>query len=156
MENYMKLEISALGENEGFARNAVAAFALCLNPSLGELSDVKTAVSEAVTNSIVHAYGGGDATARIWIECRAEPVKAGGVLHITITDSGCGIEDVERAMQPFFTTLENEERSGMGFTIMQTFMDGFSLTSERGRGTTVTMSRTIEGAPQTEKERMDA
>ena len=157
MENYMRLEIAALGENESFARNAVAAFALCLSPSLSELSDIKTAVSEAVTNSIVHAYGGDDAKGKIWIECRAETMEAGGVLHITITDNGCGIEDVERAMQPFFTTLENEERSGMGFTIMQTFMDGFSLTSERGRGTTVTMSRSIEGSSlQPEKERMDA
>ena len=159
MENYMRLELAALGENEGFARNAVAAFALCLNPSLGELSDVKTAVSEAVTNSIVHAYGGGDAAARIWIECRAERNIAGGVLHITVTDGGCGIEDVEKALQPFYTTLENEERSGMGFTIMQTFMDGFSLNSGKGRGTSVSMFRNIGGEgtlPQTAKERMDA
>ena len=159
MENYMRLELAALGENEGFARNAVAAFALCLNPSLGELSDVKTAVSEAVTNSIVHAYGGGDASARIWIECRAERNAAGGVLHITVTDGGCGIEDVEKALQPFYTTLENEERSGMGFTIMQTFMDGFSLNSGKGRGTSVSMFRNIGGdgaLPQTAKERMDA
>ena len=76
MENYMRLEIAALGENEGFARNAVAAFALCLNPSLGELSDIKTAVSEAVTNSIVHAYGGERDGARIWIECRAQKEEA--------------------------------------------------------------------------------
>lgn len=159
MENYMRLELAALGENEGFARNAVAAFALCLNPSLGELSDVKTAVSEAVTNSIVHAYGGGDASARIWIECRAERNAVGGVLHITVTDGGCGIEDVEKALQPFYTTLENEERSGMGFTIMQTFMDGFSLNSGKGRGTSVSMFRNIGGdgaLPQTAKERMDA
>ena len=158
MENYMKLEIAALGQNESFARNAVAAFALCLNPSLGELSDIKTAVSEAVTNCIVHAYGGDRQEGKIWVECRTEDSATGGVLHIKITDGGCGIEDVEKALQPFFTTLENEERSGMGFTIMQTFMDGFSLTSERGKGTTVSMFRTIEGedATQTEKERMDA
>ena len=159
MENYMKLEIAALGQNESFARNAVAAFALCLNPSLGELSDIKTAVSEAVTNSIVHAYGGGSKEGKIWIECRAEEKNVGGVLHITIKDSGCGIEDVEKAMQPFYTTLENEERSGMGFTIMQSFMDGFSVTSDQGQGTTVSMSRAIEGdalSPQTAKERMDA
>ena len=158
MENYMKLEIAALGENESFARNGVAAFALCLNPSLGELSDIKTAVSEAVTNSIVHAYGGDNAQGRIWIECRAEMFERGGILHITIKDSGCGIEDVEKALQPFFTTLENEERSGMGFTIMQSFMDGFSLRSDLGQGTTVSMFRTIvgEASPQTVKEGMDA
>ena len=158
MENYMKLEIAALGQNEGFARNAVAAFALCLRPTLAELSDIKTAVSEAVTNSIVHAYHGGKTEGKIWIECRAEQNVTGGILHITIKDGGCGIEDVEKALQPFFTTLENDERSGMGFTIMQSFMDGFSLTSERGKGTTVTMSRTIAGEiePQAEKERLDA
>lgn len=159
MENYMKLEIAALGQNEGFARNAVAAFALCLQPTLAELSDIKTAVSEAVTNSIVHAYNGGKTEGKIWIECRAEENATGGVLHITIKDDGCGIADVEKALQPFFTTLENEERSGMGFTIMQSFMDGFSLCSERGKGTTVSMFRTITGealTPQTEKERMNA
>ena len=159
MENYMKLEIAALGQNEGFARNAVAAFALCLQPTLAELSDIKTAVSEAVTNSIVHAYNGGKTEGKIWIECRAEENATGGVLHITIKDDGCGIADVEKALQPFFTTLENEERSGMGFTIMQSFMDGFSLCSEKGKGTTVSMFRTITGealTPQTEKERMDA
>ncbi len=158
MENYMKLEIAALGVNEGFARNAVAAFALCLQPTLAELSDIKTAVSEAVTNSIVHAYNGGKTEGKIWIECRAEQNIAGGVLHITIKDDGCGIADVEKALQPFFTTLENEERSGMGFTIMQSFMDGFSLCSEKGKGTAVSMFRTITGedSPQLEKGRMDA
>ena len=154
MDNYMKLEIAALGENESFARNSVAAFALCLNPSLGELSDIKTAVSEAVTNSIVHAYGGEKDGARIWIECRAQAVDKGGVLHITVTDGGCGIEDVEQALQPFYTTLEQDERSGMGFTIMQTFMDGFSLESEKGRGTKVCMFRKLGKAA--EGERMNA
>lgn len=145
MENYMKLEIAARSENEGFARSAVAAFALCLGPSLIELSDIKTAVSEAVTNSIVHGYtkkqrGG------IWIECKAEKAENtdnGGLLHIKITDCGCGIEDVERALQPFYTTLAEEERSGMGFTIMQTFCDEFFLESEKGKGTTVRMTKRI-------------
>ena len=143
MENYMKLEIAALGQNESFARNAVAAFALCLNPSLGELSDIKTAVSEAVTNCIVHAYGGDRQEGKIWVECRTEHSATGGVLHIKITDGGCGIEDVEKALQPFFTTLENEERSGMGFTIMQTFTDDFSLKSEKGVGTVVELSKKV-------------
>ena len=160
MENYMRLEIAALGENESFARNAVAAFALCLNPSISELSDIKTAVSEAVTNSIVHAYRGGGEKEKIWIECRVETDGENRGLHITVTDGGCGIEDMEKALQPFYTTLENEERSGMGFTIMQTFMDGFSLDSGRGKGTKVSMFRRIGGfAPLSSppaKERVDA
>lgn len=140
MENYMKLEIAAQSVNEGFARSAVAAFALPLNPSLSDLSDIKTAVSEAVTNAIVHAYAGGDAGDRILIECKTESKDGfGGILHIKITDYGCGIEDVERALIPFYTTLENEERSGMGFTIMQTFTDDFSVISEKGKGTVVTL-----------------
>ena len=156
MENYMKLTLAALGENEGFARNAVAAFALCLNPSLSELSDIKTAVSEAVTNCIVHAYKG-QGNGSIGIECRIEPTAEGGILHITVTDDGCGIEDVEKAVQPFYTTLDEAERSGMGFTIMQTFMDGFSLDSGKGSGTRVSMFRRIGTAQQnTGKERVDA
>lgn len=143
MKNYMKLEIAAIGENESFARSAVAAFALCLNPSLAELSDIKTAVSEAVTNAVVHAYRKGKGEGTLWIECGADGDEDGGVLHITVTDGGCGIEDVERALLPFYTTLENDERSGMGFTIMQTFMDEFSLESEREKGTKVRMSRYI-------------
>ena len=150
MKNYMKLEIAAIGENEGFARSAVAAFALSLNPSLTELSDIKTAVSEAVTNCIVHAYGGSSPQKRILIECEIgdKNFKENyGVLHIKITDYGCGIEDVEQALLPFFTTLENDERSGMGFTIMQTFMSDFSVKSEKGSGTEVSMTKVI-GAPE--------
>ncbi|MBQ9730361.1 MAG: anti-sigma F factor [Clostridia bacterium] len=140
MENYMKLSLLAIGENECFARNAVAAFALYLNPTLEELSDVKTAVSEAVTNCIVHAYEK-DGQGEIVIECRANETSR--ELHITITDHGRGIEDVEKAVLPFFTTLEGEERSGMGFTIMQTFMSEFSLKSGRGEGTVVEMCKKI-------------
>ena len=155
MNNYMKLEIAAIGENESFARSAVAAFALALNPSLTELSDIKTAVSEAVTNCIVHAYKNGGAENKIFIECRTEtqiPVlktngketgETYGELHIEITDQGCGIEDVEKALLPFYTTLESDERSGMGFTIMQTFMSDFSIQSERGKGTKIRMSKKI-------------
>ena len=150
MENYMKLEIAAVGKNESFARSTVAAFALPLNPSLSELSDIKTAVSEAVTNCIVHAYAkknGGEENAedKILIECAIEcnDGEDGGVLHIDITDYGCGIGNVEQAMQPFFTTLSDDERSGMGFTIMQTFMTEFSVTSEEGKGTKVRMSKKI-------------
>lgn len=150
MDNYMRLEIAAKGENESFARSAVAAFALPLSPTLSELSDIKTAVSEAVTNSVVHAYTQGETDRKIVIECRI----CSGELHIEITDYGCGIEDVERAQIPFYTTLSGEERSGMGFTIMQTFMDGFSLQSTRGKGTRVAMVKRI-GADRT-RERVDA
>ncbi len=133
--NEMELRFLSRSENEPFARNAVAAFALPLNPSISELSDVKTAVSEAVTNCIVHAYAGEEGW--ITVKCRTEANR----LHIEISDSGRGIEDVERAQQPFFTTLADEERSGMGFTIMQTFMSDFSVCSHRGEGTCVRMSK---------------
>lgn len=135
MNNTMKLEFPAISENEPFARGAVAAFCLRLNPTLDELSDVKTAVSEAVTNCIVHAYEDGEGVVRI--ECRAE----GDTVHIRISDEGKGIGDVARAIEPFYTTSEGEERSGMGFTIMQTFMSAFCLESMPGKGTVVTMSK---------------
>jgi stage II sporulation protein AB (anti-sigma F factor) len=157
MDNYMKLEIAAISENESFARSAVAAFALSLNPTLGELSDIKTAVSEAVTNCIVHGYVGGNPEKRVYIECTAVKNVGGGELHIQITDCGCGIDDVERALTPFYTTLEREERSGMGFTIMQTFMTGFFVKSEKGKGTQVSMSKKIGVAENGEiRERVNA
>ena len=156
MENYMKLEISAIGENESFARSAVAAFALPLNPTLSELSDIKTAVSEAVTNCVVHAYPRSATHNTILIECFAKTTENGGELHITVTDDGCGIADTVQAVTPFFSTVSNGERSGMGFTIMQTFMDEFSLESEQGRGTTVRMKKIFTAATQTAKEIMNA
>ena len=143
MKNYMKLEIAALSENESFARSAVAAFALTLNPSFSELSDIKTAVSEAVTNCIVHAYTDRNEKDKIVIDCFTENTENGGVLHIGVEDFGKGIEDVEQALSPFFTTLENEERSGMGFTIMQTFMTEFSVKSEPKKGTRIEMKKKI-------------
>ena len=146
MTNYMKLEIAAHSINEAFARSAVAAFALTLGPSLSELSDIKTAVSEAVTNSIVHAYNKKQTSGRICIECETttENVSdANGILHIKITDYGCGIADVEKALLPFYTTLADDERSGMGFTIMQTFMTDFSVRSKPGEGTIVYMNKKI-------------
>lgn len=133
--NEMSLKFLSKSENEVFARNAVAAFVLPMNPTLDELSDVKTAVSEAVTNCIVHAYRG--KSGWITLTCRSDK----NCLHIEISDDGAGIEDVDRALEPFFTTLESEERSGMGFTIMQSFMDEFSVTSAAGKGTKVTMCK---------------
>ncbi len=158
MNNYMKLELAAKSVNEGFARSAVAAFALSLNPTLADLSDIKTAVSEAVTNCIVHAYRG-KAENKILIECIAQEQAEGGegVLHIKITDYGCGIEDVEKALTPFYTTLEEDERSGMGFTIMQTFMDDFSVDSKSGNGTTVTLVKRLKrSADNRQKEGLNA
>lgn len=144
MKNHMKLEFVALSENEPFARGAVAAFCLGLNPTLDELSDVKTAVSEAVTNCIVHAYRG--RTGNVTIECETD----GNVLHIKISDNGRGIDDVKKALEPFYTTLEDEERSGMGFTIMQTFMTDFRLESAKGVGTSVLMSKRFGRNTETE------
>ncbi len=136
-KNYLKLEFLSLPENQAFARDAVAAFCLPLNPTLSQLSDVKTAVSEAVTNCTVHAYRGTEGI--VCVECETD----GGVIHIKISDSGAGISDLEQAVQPFFTTLPSDERSGMGFTIMQTFMDEFSVNSKAGVGTQVCMSKRL-------------
>lgn len=133
--NQMQIKFLSKSENEIFARNVVAAFALELNPTLSELADVKTAVSEAVTNAVVHAYR--EREGWIEIDCKTE----GDTLHITVSDSGKGIKDVAEALAPFFTTLPGEERSGMGFTIMQTFMSTLSVTSEEGKGTIVRMSK---------------
>ena len=133
--NEMILKFPARSENEIFARNAVAAFALSLEPSLAELSDIKTAVSEAVTNCIVHGYR--DREGWVTIVCRSE----NDCLTIEISDEGQGIKDIEEAMQPFFTTLPGEERSGMGFTIMQTFMTDFAVESKENEGTKVTMRK---------------
>ena len=135
MNNRMTLELPSLSENGPFARDTVAAFCARLDPSLDELSDVKTAVSEAITNCIVHAYP--DAPGPVRIECAAER----NALHIRIIDYGKGIADIARALEPFYTTLESEERSGMGFTIMQAFMTDFSVRSEPGKGTTVCMRK---------------
>ena len=144
MDNYMKLEIAAISENESFARSAVAGFCLALNPTLTELSDIKTAVSEAVTNSIVHGYKKSGENQTITIICSINKTEKGiGELHIEIADNGCGIADVELAQTPFFTTLSGDERSGMGFTIMQAFMHEFSVDSELGKGTRVKMMKKI-------------
>ena len=132
-KNYLKLQFYSLPQNQAFARDAVAAFCLELNPTVADLSDVKTAVSEAVTNCTVHAYRGN--LGIITVECEVEEER----IHIKISDTGKGIPDVEKAVQPFYTTLPDDERSGMGFTIMQTFMDEFRVNSVEGEGTVVYM-----------------
>ena len=136
-KNYMKLEFPARSVNEGFARAAVAAFAAQLDPTLAELGDIKTAVSEAVTNCIVHAYP--ETIGPVILRARLLPDN---VLDIMVKDRGCGIADLEQACRPMFTT-GGEERSGMGFTIMESFMDTLRVKSVPGRGTTVTMCRRI-------------
>ena len=135
--NYLKLQFYSLPRNQAFARDAVAAFCLELNPTLSALSDVKTAVSEAVTNCTVHAYRG--CSGLITVECEIED----NTLHIKISDEGKGIDDVNQAVQPFFTSAPTDERSGLGFTIMQTFMDEFKVSSEKDKGTVVCMSKTF-------------
>ena len=137
IENQVTLEFPSRSANEGFARASAACFAAQLDPTLEEVSDIKTAVSEAVTNAIVHAYP--DTLGRIVLKLR---LKEGNVLEIAVRDWGVGIADVEQARTPLFTT-GNEERSGMGFTIMESFMDTLKVRSAPGKGVTVTMARRI-------------
>ena len=136
MKNCMEIKFKAIAENKAFARNVVASFILHLNPSLNELEDIKTAVNEAITNVIVHAY----------------PEKPGNVImkvttknnlvQISISDNGVGIQDIERALTPFYTSKPDEERSGMGFTVMESFMDELKVTNNKD-GVTVNMSKEI-------------
>ena len=136
--NYITLEFLSRSANEAFARGAVACFAAQLDPTLEELGDIKTAVSEAVTNAIVHAYP--DQLGKISIKAR---ILEGNVLELTVRDWGRGIPDVDKARQPLYTT-GGEERSGMGFTIMESFMDRLAVRSQEGKGTRVTMRRRIQ------------
>ena len=131
------LEFPSRSSNEGFARSAAACFTAQMDPTLNELEDIKTAVSEAVTNAIVHAYP--DAIGTVTLKMRVCP---GNVLELTVKDRGRGIADVEKARQPMFTT-GGAERSGMGFTIMESFMDNLTVRSVPGRGTTVTMKKKL-------------
>ena len=135
--NYIKLEFPSRSVNEGYARSAIAAFAAQLDPTLEELGDIRTAVSEAVTNAIVHAYP--DEIGIIWMKAR---ILDEDKLEIVIKDKGRGIHDLKQAMEPLFTT-GGEERSGMGFTIMESFTDKLKVRSAPGKGTTVTMVRRI-------------
>ncbi len=137
-ENYMTIDFPSKSCNEAFARSAVACFAAQMDPTLEELGDIRTAVSEAVTNCIVHAYPNGLGT--ITLRCR---ILKDNVLDVVIKDRGVGISDVEQAMRPMYTT-GGSERSGMGFTIMESFMTDFSVTSEPGKGTSVHMRRKLQ------------
>ena len=136
--NEMKISFPSRSVNESFSRSAVASFAILLDPRMDELSDIRTAVSEAVTNCIVHAYG--DSVGIIEITAR---ILEGNIFYIRIKDKGCGIPDIEKALEPMFTTAPEEERAGLGFAVMESFMDKLTVKSKVGVGTTVTMQKKI-------------
>ena len=137
MDNYMKLKFPGKSRNEAFARAAAGAFAAQLDPTCEELADIKTAVSEAVTNAIVHGYA--SRHGEVEMTCRIE----GDMFLVTVTDQGCGIEDIDLAMQPLYSGAPGEERSGMGFPVMESFMDTLKVDSAPGAGTSVTMTQRI-------------
>lgn len=137
--NEMRLKIESRSVNESFGRAAVAAFASQLDPNIEEISDIKTAVSEAVTNCIVHAYS--DTVGPIYIWCG---IYENGIIKIKIRDTGCGIDDVKKAMEPLFTTLGGE-RAGLGFAVMESFCDKVKVRSKKGKGTVVTLEKQIKG-----------
>ncbi len=139
MKNYMKLEVPAKSCNESFVRATVAAFSVQLDLSVEDMADIKTAVSEAVTNSVVHGYANMKGVVKI--VCKI----IDGMIEIEVTDFGVGIENIGQAMQPLYTSQPDGERSGMGFTVMQTFMDELFVKSQPGEGTVVTMKKRIRG-----------
>ena len=135
-DNKMSIEFVSKSQNEGFARVAVAAFVAQLDPTIDEINDVKTAVSEAVTNSIIHGYENReDGLVRIEAEINGNEVT------IVIIDKGIGIDDIKQAMEPLYTSRPDIERSGMGFTVMETFMDDLKVESEKGTGTKVVIKK---------------
>lgn len=136
--NRMKLVFDSKSENESFARVAVAVFVAQLDPTVEELSDIKTAVSEAVTNAIIHGYQGGDG--KVTLECT---IEKDGMITIEVSDEGCGIADIKQAMEPLFTSKPELERSGMGFAFMEAFMDDLKVESKVSKGTKITMKRKI-------------
>lgn len=140
MTNSMKLELLNRSENESVARICVAAFVTNLDPTMEELTEIKTAVSEAVSNSIIHGYEG-ESEGIISIECS---VDQRNYVTIIVSDEGVGIDDVEKAREPLFTSKPTEERSGMGFTVMESFMDRLAVESYQGKGTKVTMVKILD------------
>ncbi len=136
--NEMHIKFISKSTNEGFARSVVSAFILELDPTINEIADIKTAVSEAVTNSIVHGYK--RESGLIYIDAKITDSKK---VIIKIRDKGIGIENVEKAMEPLFTTSQQEERAGLGFTVMQSFMDNVKVKSTPNKGTTVTLEKQI-------------
>ena len=150
MLNRMELTFLSRAQNEAFARVAIAAFVVQLNPTLPEMADIKTAVSEAVTNAIVHGYAGRE-DGLVTVQASYDD---GHILTVSISDTGCGIEDVATAMLPFYSTGDGTERSGMGFCVMQTFMDAVEVSSAVGKGTTVLMRKRITGEVALDRERV--
>lgn len=146
-KNKMKVEFLNKSSNEGFARVAVAAFVSQLDPTIEELADIKTAVSEAVTNAIIHGYD--QTTGYVKIECSIMD----DLVEIIVMDEGKGIEDIELARQPLYTSQPEMERSGMGFTVMETFMDNVEVESEKGKGTKVRMLKKINHAIENDSKR---
>lgn len=140
MDNKMTVRFSAIGSNEAFARAVAAAFVAELDPTLEELTEIKTGVSEAVSNAIIHGYKE-DPAGVVEMECRAGSDRK---IIVTVRDWGIGIENVEKAREPMFTTDSSEERSGMGFTVMESFMDRVEVESETGKGTAVTMTKRLD------------
>lgn len=138
-KNEVKLQLDSRSVNEGYARVAVSAFAAVLDPTVEEINDIRTAVSEAVTNCIVHAYRNG--MGKIYIRVR---LFDGGKIEVQIRDRGCGIADVQKAREPLFTTLGGD-RSGLGFSVMESFCDHVRVRSELGKGTTVTLTKIVKG-----------
>ena len=136
--NYMEVKFVSLSQNESFARVCAAAFAARLDPTLDDVADIKTAISEAVTNAVVHGYG--DSLGEITL--RAEVID-GSTLQFTVHDDGVGIADIDAAMQPFFTTAGTDDRSGMGFTVMQSFMDEVTVLSSAEAGTSIVMIKRL-------------
>lgn len=139
MRNQVKITFAGRSINEGFARAALAAFLVQLDPTVPQLADMKTAVSEAVTNCIVHAYPD-----KIGPITMTAAIYEGGIVRITITDRGVGIPDIAKAMEPMFTTGDTEERAGLGFAVMQSFMDKVKVSSTPGRGTRVTLTKRLD------------
>ena len=142
MENNMSIVFDAKSQNEGLARMVVAAFLTELDPTIEELNDIKTAVSEAVTNSIIHGYG--EQKGQVFMKCNLKKENNEGLLQIEIKDQGVGIDDIEKAKEPLYTTKPELERSGMGFMFMEMFMDNIHIESEKNVGTTVYMSKKIK------------
>ena len=142
MKDIFELTINADGKNEAFARATVAAFSLALSPTLEEIGDLKTATSEAVTNAVVHAYGENGGIIKI----TGEVDTSDNSITVTVQDFGCGIEDLKSALEPFYTTKPDEERSGMGFTIIDTFSDEMSVESTVNVGTTVRFKKVFKNA----------
>ncbi len=136
--NEMKLQFISRSANEGFARVAVAAFFAQLDPTVDEMADIKTAVSEAVTNCIVHAYQNG--LGMIYLHARIYEDRR---VVVSVKDKGCGIEDIEKAMEPMYTTCDTGERAGLGFAVMESFMDKLKVRSKVGKGTTVTLTKRL-------------